>query len=138
MASPFFFDDDSYYWTLKIAGPVDNGFEEHEQEVLFNRLGNARTKEIMQMVLETSKRFHESGEVPANGATSDEKLAAEILGGWRTMKNRAGDEIPYTKDNKARFLDCEGVAAAIVMGWFESKQSRTEGNSEAPPASSGS
>ena len=138
MTSPFFLDDDGYYWTLKITTAVDNSVQELEQEVLFNRLGNARTKEIMRLAVEKSKHFQETGEVPTDDATSDEALAAEIMGGWRTMKNRAGDEIPYNEANKARFLDGEGVAAAIVMGWFESKHVRAEGNSEAPPASSGS
>jgi hypothetical protein len=138
MASPFFFDDDGYYWTLKITTASDNEVQEQEQEVLFNRLGNARTKEIMRLAVEKNKRYQETGEVPADDATSDEALAAEILGGWRTMKNRAGDQIPYTPESRTKFLNREGVAAAIVMGWFESKQARKEGNSEAPPASSGS
>jgi hypothetical protein len=138
MSSHFFLDDDGYYWTLKIPTAVDNNVQELEQEVLFNRLGNARTKEIMRLAVEKNRQFQETGEVPTDDAVSDEALADEILGGWRTMKNRAGNEIPYDEATKARFLDREGVATAIVMGWFESKRVRTEGNSEAPPASSGS
>jgi hypothetical protein len=93
----------------------------------------------MRLAVEKSKRFHETGEIPTDDdLLSDEALADEILGGWRTMKSRDGEEIAYTEESRSRFLDCDGIPAAIVTGWYESKRARTEGNFEAPPASSGS
>ncbi len=138
MTMPFFLDDDGYYWTIKFQAPVDSDVYVLEQEVLFRRLGNARTKEIMRLAVDKSKRFHETGEIPTDDLLSDEALADEILGGWRTMKGRDGEEIAYTEESRSRFLDCDGIPAAIVTGWYESKRARTEGNFEAPPASSGS
>jgi hypothetical protein len=39
---------------------------------------------------------------------------------------------------KARFLDREGVALAVVMGWYDSMEILKVGNSSEPPSSSGS
>jgi hypothetical protein len=138
MTRPFFLDDDGYYWTIRFQAPVDSDVHVLEQEVFFKRLGNARTKEIMRLAVEKNKHFQETGEMPTDDLLSDEALADEILGGWRTMKSRAGEEIAYTEQSRSRFLDCEGIPAAIVTAWYESKRARTEGNFEAPPALSGS
>jgi hypothetical protein len=137
MASPFFIDDSEYLWKIKILVPVDGEIQEQEQKVYYKRVGNARKKELLALILDNAKKIEATGEIPAD-AISDEDLADELLAGWRGMKNRDGSEVEFSPERKAQFLDREGVASAIVMGWYESMETRKVGNSPEPPSSSGS
>ncbi len=137
MASPFFIDDSEYLWKIKILVPVDGEIQEQEQEVYYKRVGNARKKELLALIIEKARKIEETGEIPAD-SLSDEALADEILAGWRRMKNRDGSEVEFSPEMKARFLDREGVALAVVMGWYDSMQILKVGNSPEPPSSSGS
>lgn len=137
MAYPFFIDDSEYLWKIKILVPVDGEIQEQEQEVYYKRVGNTRKKELLALILDNAKKIDATGEIPAD-AISDEALADELLAGWRGMKNRDGSEVEFSPETKAIFLDREGVASAIVMGWYESMETRKVGNSPEPPSSSGS
>ncbi|NDC35973.1 MAG: hypothetical protein EBZ51_11515 [Synechococcaceae bacterium WB9_2_112] len=59
-------------------------------------------------------------------------IAAEVLVGWDDVTDDNDEPVPFTAAAADRFLQIQGVAAAVVQAWGESLQGAKRGNSKAP------
>jgi hypothetical protein len=59
-------------------------------------------------------------------------IAAEVLVGWLDVTDDEGEPIDFTAAAKDKFLQIQGVAAAVVEAWGKSLQGAKVGNSKAP------
>lgn len=130
MALPFCIDDDGYFWPVSIPTAVDGEVVDCVVEIYFNRVGQKRKKEILALCAEANKAYQEGGTISEIEEISDELLAAELVGGWRGVVNKNGEEQPFTEEGKSILLNRENAAAAIVSTWFDSLSQRKAGNSQ--------
>lgn len=123
----FKLDKKPYYkWPVTCSTPADGGVQETESfTVYFARLRQERVEEISEKLIRRNLQLR-------NGERLDDDLvefdnihvANEIVVGWEDITN-GGEEVPFTATTKEAFLSEEGVAAAVVNAWAESKQADT-------------
>ena len=121
----FILDRKPYYiWPVSFEVPADGG--KHERQSFdghFARLGQERVSELTEAV-QRRVRAVQRGEPldPDLQALSDQAIADEILIGWSGILDDDGNEVAFTAATKARVLEVESVAAAIILAWVESLQ----------------
>lgn len=59
-------------------------------------------------------------------------IAAEVLVGWSGVTGDDDESVEFSAAAAARFLQIQGVAAAITEAWGESLEGAKVGNSKAP------
>lgn len=123
-------EDPLYYYTVNLEQPSEEGtIESVPFQAGYRNLDQPRIMEIMRQIVAVQEHA-KSGNVPEDGI-SDDKIADEVLGGWRDLVTPDGQDVPFTVENKARLLRKRGVASKIAAGWLESltlQQEEREGN----------
>ena len=122
---PFVLDRKPYYvWPVSFEVPADGGkFERQSFDGHFARLGQERVNELTEAV-QRRVRAVQRGEPldPELEDLTDVAIADEILIGWAGILDDDGNEVPFTEASKARVLQVESVAAAVITAWVESLQ----------------
>ena len=111
---------DSYSWPVPIDVPNGGSFHRQSFDAEFLRLPQDR---IDQIQLEASKlqRLVEYGsEDAAEQLVKVRAIAAEVLVGWKGIKDGKGEEVAYSETAKERLLGVAGVAAAVLGAFADS------------------
>jgi hypothetical protein len=104
----------SYKWSVKVKVPVDGGrFDEHTFDAVFKRLPQSRIEEMRSSV--------------AGEEYTPKAIAQEIVVGWSGVQDANGD-IPFSEDALKTVLELPGVAASIVIAFFDSINGITRKN----------
>ena len=69
---------------------------------------------------------------PALESITARAIAAEVLVGWSGVTDDDGEPVEFSAAALDRFLQIQGVAAAVVQAWGESLEGARRGNSKAP------
>lgn len=98
---------DSYSWPVIVKFPVSGGRHKEEKfDAEFKRVSHSRIRSLQKQI--------------QNDEVTDADLAKEVLLGWKGVQDEAGNEIPFSIENRDQLLDVALVASAIVTSFFES------------------
>lgn len=109
---------DSYRWPVSFKLPTDGGKREKQTfEAEFKRLPQSRIMQIQAQAQQLVKAA-EDGELVEG--ISDLSVADEVLVGWSGIVDEDGEEVPFSKANKAALLEVPMLAASLIQSYFES------------------
>lgn len=106
----------TYFWPVKFAAPSADGakVDQHDFDVEFKRLDADELKALMKRAAEKK--------------LSDEQVAATLVVGWRGVRDKGGEPVPYTVGNLNRLLNVLGLASAVMRAYFDSHAQAAEKN----------
>ena len=109
---------DSYRWPVSFKLPTDGGKREKQSfEAEFKRLPQSRIMEIQTQAQRLIKAAEDGEQVEG---ISDLSVADEVLVGWSGIIDEDGEEVPFSKANKAALLEVPMLAASLIQSYFES------------------
>lgn len=109
---------DSYRWPVTFKLPTDGGKREKQSfEAEFKRLPQSRIMEIQTQAQRLIKAAEDGEQVEG---ISDLSVADEVLVGWSGIVDEDGEEVPFSKANKAALLEVPMLAASLIQSYFES------------------
>lgn len=109
---------DSYRWPVSFKLPIDGGKREKQSfEAEFKRLPQSRIMEIQAQAQRLIKAAEDGEQIEG---ISDLSVADEVLVGWSGIVDEDGEEVPFSKTNKAALLEVPMLAASLIQAYFES------------------
>jgi len=109
---------DSYRWPVSFKLPTDGGKREKQTfEAEFKRLPQSRIMEIQTQAQRLIKAAEDGEQIEG---ISDLSVADEVLVGWSGIVDEDGEEVPFSKANKAALLEVPMLAASLIQSYFES------------------
>lgn len=109
---------DSYRWPVSFKLPTDGGKREKQSfEAEFKRLPQSRIMEIQTQAQRLIKAAEDGEQMEG---ISDLSVADEVLVGWSGIVDEDGEEVPFSKANKAALLEVPMLAASLIQSYFES------------------
>mgnify|MGYP001065153565 FL=1 len=109
---------DSYRWPVSFKLPTDGGKREKQSfEAEFKRLPQSRIMEIQTQAQRLIKAAEDGEQIEG---ISDLSVADEVLVGWSGIVDEDGEEVPFSKANKAALLEVPMLAASLIQSYFES------------------
>lgn len=94
----------SYSWPVHVSLPKDGGtFEKSSFDAKFKRIPQSRLKKLLQ-----------------DEDATDMNFCKEIVVGWKGIKDKEGQDIPYSEAGFEMLLEVPGVATTIVKAYLES------------------
>ena len=109
---------DSYRWPVSFKLPTDGGKREKQSfEAEFKRLPQSRIMQIQTQAQRLIKAAEDGEQIEG---ISDLSVADEVLVGWSGIVDEDGEEVPFSKANKAALLEVPMLAASLIQSYFES------------------
>jgi len=103
---------DSYRWPVSFKLPTDGGKHEKQSfEAEFKRLPQSRIMEIQTQAQRLIKAAEDGEQMEG---ISDLSVADEVLVGWSGIVDEDGEEVPFSKANKAVLLEVPMLAASVA------------------------
>ena len=112
----------SYRWPVGLFVVNEDGaVEDQSFDAEFARLEQSRVNDLSEQIAARMRRMA-IGESVDNMIT-DVAIANEVLIGWHGIYDKpGGKEVPFSVSFRARLLNVQGMAKAVVEAWIESLQ----------------
>lgn len=94
----------SYSWPVHVSLPVDGGkFEKSTFDAKFKRIPQSRLRKLLK-----------------DDDATDAGFAREVLIGWKGIKDKESQDVPFSETSLDQMLEIPGVATTIVKAYLES------------------
>ena len=108
----------TYCWPVAVEVPEDGRHRKMSFNGEFQRLHQDRVNELYSAMQERLVAMQAGESSP--DLIDDRAIADEVLCGWSGILDADGEEIAYSAAIKAKLLNVQSVAAAVVTAWGES------------------
>ena len=129
-------------WPVTLYVPEDGGeINEHLVNLHFNHIPRNQYNELTNQIAVRASKINNGmllDDEDVGTPIDDVEIAARLVCGWdatgaNAMLTETGEPVPFTEENKALFLNSEGVAMCVIRAYGKATSGEAKrGNSKAP------